>query len=513
MKSSDTENTVHAENELIMSTLDQTSSYRSIFKATSLFGGVQVYQILIGVVKSKLIAILLESTGMGIVGLYQSTVDLVKSISSFGLEQSAVRDIAEAKEGNDTQRVGRIVSTVRRLVWFTGIFGFCLTLFLSPLLSKLTFGNSYYICGFAILSVSLLFDQLCAGQKVLIQGMHRLKDLAKASAIGSLVGLVISIPLYHWFGVAGIVPTMLLTSFSGMLVSCYYARKITVETVKVKFLDALINGRSMIRMGISLSVSGFLVSVCACILRWFMRGYGGVELVGLFTAGYVIMNVYVGMVFKAMATDYYSRLSAVNNDNIRCKEIINQQGEVAILILAPLVISCMIFLPFIIRIIYSTAFLPVTDFVLWAILGMMFKAASWSISYSFIAKAEARLFIVNETISNMILLVLQISGFFLYGLKGLGLALTLCNLIYLIQVYSIARARYGFAFTGSFRSVFSVQFIAVLVSFIVIISWHSRYVYIPVSVVLIASGFYSLKELNRRIKVFSLLRNKIYGKR
>ena len=490
--------------------VSQTSSYRSIFKATSLFGGVQVYQILIGIIKSKFVAVLLGPVGMGIMGLYQSTIELVKSLSSFGLEQSAVRDISEAKGSEDTKRISNTVSTVRRLVWLTGLLGLAITLFMSPILSQLTFGSGDYTWGFAILSVTLLIDQLCVGQKVLIQGMRRLKDLAKASAIGSTIGLLISVPLYYWIGVKGIVPTMVLTSIAAMLISWYYSNKIQVDNVRVTVRKALSSGRSMIKMGISLSVSGILVTLCAYVLRWFIRGQGGVEAVGLFTAGYVIMTTYVGMVFKAMGTDYYPRLAAVNKDNGKCKEIINQQGEIAILILAPLVISCIIFMPFIIRLIYSSEFLAATDYVLWAILGMMFKAASWAISFSFIAKAEAKLFIINETIINIVLLVFQVAGYYFSGLVGLGVAFMLGNLIYLIQVYLIARRRYEFGFSSSFLTVYVIQFTMVLLSFIVVHVWHSNYAYIIHCILFVLSAFYSIIELNKRMNLRQFfLKNKL----
>ena len=55
----------------------QQASYRQIMKATSLFGGVQVFQIIIAVVRSKFVAILLGPSGMGIVGLLTSTTGLV----------------------------------------------------------------------------------------------------------------------------------------------------------------------------------------------------------------------------------------------------------------------------------------------------------------------------------------------------------------------------------------------------------------------------------------------------
>lgn len=77
---------------------EQKKSYRSIFKATSLFGGVQIYQILVNVIKSKIIAILLGPEGIGLIGLYQSVLELLKSFTSLGITQSGVRDVSEANE-------------------------------------------------------------------------------------------------------------------------------------------------------------------------------------------------------------------------------------------------------------------------------------------------------------------------------------------------------------------------------------------------------------------------------
>lgn len=56
---------------------EETRSYRNIFKATTLFGGVQVYQILISIIRSKFVAVLLGTAGMGIQGMFLSSISLV----------------------------------------------------------------------------------------------------------------------------------------------------------------------------------------------------------------------------------------------------------------------------------------------------------------------------------------------------------------------------------------------------------------------------------------------------
>lgn len=103
----------------------------------------------------------------------------------------------------------------------------------SPLLSKSAFGNYDYTIPFIFLSIILLLDQLSAGQKVILQGLRRLKDLARCSAIGVTVGLIVSIPFYYWMGIEGIAPTLILTSACSLLVSWWYSRKMKIGKVDI----------------------------------------------------------------------------------------------------------------------------------------------------------------------------------------------------------------------------------------------------------------------------------------
>ena len=79
----------------------EQKNYRSIFKATSLFGGVQVYQILIQIIKSKFVAVLLGPAGVGIMGLYQSGLQL--SYDRFP-GSASVKPVEKASDVPGTQK-------------------------------------------------------------------------------------------------------------------------------------------------------------------------------------------------------------------------------------------------------------------------------------------------------------------------------------------------------------------------------------------------------------------------
>lgn len=491
---------------------DKKESYRSIFKATSLFGGVQVFQILIQIIKSKFIAVLLGPAGVGIIGLYQSGMQLVQNLTNMGLASSAVRDVSEADGKNDFQRVSIVINVIRRLVWGTGLLGLLALAIFSPVLSKASFGNYDYTVPFIILSVTMLLDQICAGQKVVLQGLRKLKDLAKCTVVGSAFGLIMSVPLYYLLGIEGIVPTLLLNSICALIISWFYSHKIPVEKVKVSNREALQQGRTMLVMGLSMSLSGILTTASAYVIRAYIQNVGGVEEVGLFQAGFLIMSTYVGLIFNAIATDYYPRLAAVNHDNTMCKEIINQQGEIATLILGPMLAFCLVFMPFVLRILYSDEFLRAFEYICWACIGMLLRLAAWGISYAFVAKSESKLFMILETSAAAYSLLFSLIGYHVWGLKGIGLAFSLQYLVYFLQVYLIAKKKYDFQFSASYVKTYLIQLFLLVTCLMVVLLLSGWQKYAIGTVVMAFSIYFGILGLNKRMNIVDAIHNKLHHK-
>ncbi len=484
---------------------DQRSSYKQILQATTLFGGVQVFQIMIAVVRSKFVAVLLGPTGMGIMGLLTSTTGLVEGLTNFGLGTSAVKNISEAKSTNDKNRISTVVGVMRRLVWITGILGAAVTLIFSPWLSQITFGNKDYTIAFVWISITLLFNQLSAGQMVLLQGLRKLQYLAKANVYGSFTGLVITIPLYYKLGVAGIVPVIIITAFITLFFSWYFARKIKHKKTEINKEDTITEGKSMVAMGTMISLSGLIALIVGYVIRIFINHTGNVADVGFYNAGFTIINTYVGMIFTAMGTDFYPRLSQVATDNKICKELINQQSEVALLLLAPILIAFLVFVNLAVIILYSPKFLAITDMVYWAMLGVIFKVLSWAITFVFLAKGNSKMFFWNELAGSIYTLVFSVLGYYFNGLTGLGVAFLLSYMLFMIQVFIVAKIKYGFVFSKSLKKIFLVQFSLALIGFALVNLAEQMYVYIIGVILISISAWYSYKELESRIGISDMI--------
>jgi O-antigen/teichoic acid export membrane protein len=476
-------------------------------KATSLFGGVQFFNIIISIIRSKFVAVLLGPTGMGIMGLLNSTTGIIGSITNFGLNTSAVKDIAEALGTNNERRIGIIVIVIRRLVWITGILGLLTTAILSPWLSQLTFGNKEYTIAFIWLSITLLLNQITNGQLVILQGLRKLNYLAKANLSGSFTGLIITLPFYYIWGLNGIVPGIIGTSIISLIISWYFSGKVKLVQSKPTRSQTFSEGKEMLKMGFLISLSGLLAIGGSYLVRIFISRTGGVEQVGLFNAGFVIINTYVGLVFNAMATDYYPRLSAVAHDNKLCKQAINQQAEIALLILAPILITFIIFINWVIILLYTKQFIAINQMIHWAALGIFFKALSWSIAFIFLAKGNSRLYFLIELISNTLLLGVNILGYHLENLTGLGISFTFYFFIYLLFVYIVSKIKFEFSFDRSIIYIFIIQFGLAIISFIVIKYFTQPYNYFSGIILIGISSWYSLKELEKRLGLINLIKN------
>lgn len=478
---------------------EQQTFYRQIMKATSIFGGVQVFNIIIQIIRSKIIAVLLGPAGMGIMGLLNSTLSLITSFTNFGLSTSAVKEIASAHSSGDTKRISQITNVFKQLVLVTGLLGTIITLIFSPLLSQITFGNKKYTIAFAWISIALLLTQLSSGQLVVLQGMRQLKQLAKANIFGSAFGLLITLPLYYFFGIDGIVPGIIGSSLAALLFSWIYAHKYLVKSTKVSSSQLFKISKNMLQMGFMISMSGLLTAGASYIVRIFISRTGGLEQVGLYNAGFAIITSYVGLIFNAMATDYYPRLSEIAHDNLLCRQTINQQAEISILIISPVLIIFLTFINWVIILLYSKQFIAVNGMILWAALGMFFKAASWTIAFIFLAKGTSKLFFWNELIVNIYLLGFNLLGYHLYGLSGLGLSFALTYFFYLIQVYIISKRKFSISFDKEFFTIFLIQFSLALLNFMAVKYLPQPYPYIVGCFFIFVSVYYSYKELDKRL--------------
>ena len=489
----------------------EKNHFRNSFGATVLFSGVQIYQILIRIVKSKFVALFIGPAGMGIQSLLHSTTDLISASTNLGLKTSGVKTVAAAHSDNDKDKIAKTIAVLRRLILITGLFGMFICAVLAPVWSKTSFGNDEYIWSFVFVSLIILLDQLNGGELVLLQGMRQKKTLARANVIGQTVGLLMTVPLYYFFRLKAIVWVLVLSSLITLTITKFYTHKLHIEKVSVTWKETFSIGKEMIRLGIFISLQYFLQQAVAYIVRNYVSRVGGIDEVGLYSAGTHIVSTYLGLVFSAIATDYFPRLAATkSNDEMR--RAVHTQCEIMLLLFAPLIVAFMVYVKPIIVLLYSERFLPIEIMMYWYIGETLFKAMGWAVSYTLLAKAKPLYFFLNEVVAKFYTVPLKLLGYKYYGLVGFGMASVAGYVIYLIQVLIVTRRLFDFKYDFSMWKLLFLMSIPMVLVVAVKLFLPVTWGYVLGTLILVLISIYVVYRLNKKLDLKSLINKKLKKK-
>ena len=445
---------------------ETSNSYSHILKYTSIFGGVQGLVILIGMVRNKLIALLLGPQGMGLMALFNSTVRLISDTTGLGLGMSAVRELSRLYDEEHHEELKSRIELIRSWSLITACLGFVLCVVLSPLINHYTFSWGNHTLHFMLLAPIIALTALSAGELSILKATRKLRRLAEISIYGVLCALATSVPLYYIFGESAIVPSLIIIALSQFIITITYS--FHYYPYRVHFDSATFSeAKPMLRLGISFLGAGIMGSGSDFIVRSFLNYEGSLDDVGLYNAGYMITMTYAGVIFSAMETDYFPRLSSVNNNVEERNLLVNRQLEVSLLLISPLLILLMSTLPIALPLLYSDAFLDVLPMVKVAIFAMFMRSLELPVSYIALSRGDSKVFFLLEMTYYLLFITMFWLGYKNAYLFGIGLGLVVTGLLFNLILYAFAYQKYSFCISKRMLLYLAIQlFLAGLVYFI-----------------------------------------------
>lgn len=488
----------------------RVSIYRRIVSSTAIFGSAQLANLVVNAIRGRLVAGILHSSGMGVMSLLTNAGNTIQQIALMGINISAVRNISQVNEQGDTHVIDFTIRLVRAMMILASILGFVLTIVLSPLMSKFSFGTGDYVFFFVLLSISVLFNVLGTGEMAIMQGLRRNKLLAFCSTVPPLCGLLISIPIYYVWGIQGIVPAMILGSAIYYIVIRRLSYKYQHKQEQHEHLSLRLiwnKGYDIIQFGMVMTIGTVVGTITTYALSAFISNEGSVSDVGFYQAANAITMQYIGIIFTAMATDYYPHLASIIKTELEnAFRFVNQQAEIVLLITTPIALLIILTAPLLINLLLGSDFIVIEKMVRYIGLAAVFRAFCFSMDYIAYAKGDKQYIFWVETVWCNIKTFSIMAGFYYFmGLDGLGYG-ALCNAA-LEVVLSIlfTRWRYGFVLSwNTFRLLLMVLPMVIgcfFCSFLTSI-WLSYS--LMISTTLLCS-IYCIIQIDRRMDLRSLL--------
>jgi antigen flippase len=427
------------------------STYGEILKSSALIGGSSVLSTVIVIIRTKVLAVLLGPAGFGWIGVYGSIADLARSIAEMGINNSGVRQIAEAVGSGNSERIARTVTVLRRISVVLGTLGAVLLLVFCRQISTLTFGSDQHAGAVALLSLAVFFRLVADGQGALIQGTRRIADLAKMGVLAALFGTIVSIPLIYFFREDGVVPSLVGIAAMAVITSWWYSRKVQIQRPAMTGSQVRQEAGSLLKLGFAFMANGFLTMGAAYAVRTIVLRNIGLEEAGLYQAAWSLGGLYCAYIYQGIFADFYPRLVGVAQDNRQCNRMVNEQTQVALLLAGPGVIATLTFAPLVIVLFYSAEFYAAIDVLRWICLGATLRVIYQPMGFIVVAKGEQTLFLGTEAawaVVNVGLAWLSVRSF---GLSGAGIAFFGSYVFYGLMMYPIARGLSGFRWSGGNR--------------------------------------------------------------
>ncbi len=394
-----------------------------------------VVRVITGFVVIKVVSVYIGPTGLALVAQVQNFIGIISSISTGGVGTAVVKYTAEFR--NDEKEKRKIWSNALKLSLLITVPVALLVALFSKHLSIFLLGSSEYWFVFVIFSLTSVFFAINSILLSILNGEGKIKLLTLLNIIGSILGLIVSVFLVVNFKIKGALVSLMISQFFIFFIIVGFIVKHNLVKANMFFekLDKQ-NIKRLFNFSLMMLIANIGNMLVLIILRNYIGNNLGWDAAGYWQGVWKISETYLMIITTTLSIYYLPKLSSINNKEELKKEIIYGYK-----VIMPIVIflALLIYLlrDFIIKVIFTGQFAPMSELFLFQLLGDVMKIASWLLGFVILAKAMTKIFIIKEITFQALFLILGYIFVKNFGLIGITQAFFVLYIIYLPIVFYI----------------------------------------------------------------------------
>lgn len=403
----------------------------TLFKVTSLNSFSVGLKIGIGLITSKILAVFVGPGGMALVGNLRNFLTSLESISTLGFQNGIVKYVAENQRNKSEFQ--KILATVFICLVAVAIVLSLILFFFATFWNEKIFNNHFdFSLVFKVLALALPWYAVSVFLLAVLNGLSQFKKVIWINIIGNLIGLLASVFMILQFKTLGALLAIVITPALLFFVTFYFVNKEInfFGSIRLHLFDFRI-----IKNLSSYSLMALVSSVLGPIIFLAIRS-NVIKSLGIDQAGFwetiTRISSYYLMFISTILTVYFLPKLSVAQNNQETKAIFWRfyKSILPVFILGLIVVYFGRF--FIIQLLFTKEFLPVTTLFIWQLIGDVFKVASLILGYNFFAKKLTKAFIFFEIFSLTLLYFSSLIFIKYFGLEGVVMAQAFDNLMYFI---------------------------------------------------------------------------------
>lgn len=408
-----------------------------LIKTTVLSGLITFIKISAGFISTKVVATIVGPSGVAMVGAFSNFISIILTFANGAINNGVVKYTADYN-GNEPQ-IQKLFSTSLKISLYCSLFSAFFLILFSKKISSYIFNDFGYYDLIIVLGISIVFYSLNSLLISILNGLGKINLFTIVNAIGSIVGLILTIILVINFKIKGALYALVLTQtiiFFITIILVIKQKWLKLKSFQQKFDKEIFH--NLKKFSLMAVITAITIPVTQIIIRKLITDKLSIDDAGIWQGMIRISEGYLMLINTSLVTYYLPKLSSIKSENEIKDEIFRGYK-----IIIPTVfgICCVAYFmrDFIIKILYNKDFLAMRELFFWQLLGDFFKILSYILAYLMLAKAMTKIYIITEVFFSISYVALTYFLVNKYNLEGSAIAFGINYFIYFILMIVLFR--------------------------------------------------------------------------
>lgn len=386
---------------MLSSLLREVGGIRRLFEAILMLGSARGVGLIVTLVRQKVLAIVLGTTGLGKLALFRQFLDPLIQILPLGINAGVVKFVARLRSEGDEPGLRATISTAAWFFLAISSAAALVVLAISRPLAVGILGHNVYRHLFVLAALSLPMTILAGYFNALLVGAQRIGTITRIYYIGHAVTLVVSIPFILAMEITGAVAGI-------VLLELFYC--VAFGTAAARYVPLNLRSFSASRI---FQLSGYGVATLADVGLWmlvlfiarvdFTKRFGD-DVQGLYEIIYRLSFNYLAVLLFAINTYVYPRMSALKADGEVAGEL-NTALRGLWLMLVPIAVMLSVLIKPLIWLFSTSEFYDGAAFLPWQLVGDVFYMTWFAMGLALLGRGRLGAYVGLGVTRNAVFLV------------------------------------------------------------------------------------------------------------
>lgn len=406
---------------------------RKIFASASIMGISTLVSLIVGVVRSKVMAVLLGPMGVGVISQAFSFLTTASTVASLGLGVGIAKFIPLYEHEKKSLLIKQAVLVSFLLHISISLLWIILIICFPGKISFMIFSTPIYARLLIFVALAIPCATLVYFVASVFISLGNIKAFTVSRVWGYLIGLVPMFILIYFWGVKGGFIQIFLVAFVGFIFALYYFLKVIPREFylpkEFHELSGLFPmGRRIFKYGLAMLATTALASFSILAVRSIIIHRIGTVANGYYQVLVAFSAYYLPFFTNALWGHFYPRINSTDSSAEVSKELNNTVRFLSIGITL-CIVALLIFKRYLVLLVFSNKFLNAIPYMESQFMGDFFSLLSITFGCLILAKGKIRIYFLNALFTSIIFISLSLLMFKHFAIFAVTLSYLMAQLI------------------------------------------------------------------------------------